>query len=261
MTCLPAARDLQEAIMVNDLTAFHAARRGRAGRHGQRAALVLLLLLALASPVAAHDTVGAGAAPTEGTPDGAGGELPLGDEWLGDSLMEEHAECTPARSAAGGWEDRRQPVAARAGPSAPDCPEHWSWSIHWHVVGRFLRAYDGYTDRWLTGTYAGPQTATYGRNTSYGNAWGASISFDPGPVSSAVSYNVTWSTTEWWTSSFDVPSGQKFRLNQRTWYHVRVYNAWTETCLDPICKDVHTAFGTAWGGRTFDRVYKWLRVG
>jgi hypothetical protein len=202
-----------------------------------------IVAVSLASPVAAHDSVGAGSQPDEGVH-----VNPDGEPSMDDGYRRTGREGKPHRS--------------DSCTGNQICPQHFDWSIHTHVITSFIRAYDGYKDRALTGQFLGPQTASYGQNTTYGNSWGASISFDGQVVSSAVNYNVSWSTSEWWSSSFVVPAGTKYRFYQRQWYHVRLYDAYTKTCLNPPgCSDHHWAFGTAWGGDWYDKVYSWRRTG
>jgi hypothetical protein len=205
------------------------------------ALVIALMTAALAAPVSAHDSVGAGAEPAEGVHVRPDGEVPTNDRYR-------------PTGKEGDW---HQDTCK----TNQICPRHFSWSPHVHVITSFVRAYDGYKDRALTGQFVGPQTATYGRNTTYGNSWGASISFDAEVISSSVSYNVTWSSSEWWSSSFAVPRGTTYRFWQRQWWHVRLYNGYTKTCLNPPgCGDHHWAYGTVWGGDWFDNVYTWRRV-
>ena len=199
----------------------------------------MLITLVLATPVAAADRTSTGAPPPAGEPPPVPPTLPDGDAFKGPARVRHSGtDCSPGMV----------------------CAQHSDGSWHYHYVGSLRRAYDGYLDRWLTGTFVGKQTASYGAQTQYGNAWGASIGFDAKPISGKVGYDVSWSSSEWWSSSFAVPSGTKYRFRQRTWYYVRVHTGWTETCLNWLCSEKHVLWGEAWGGRTFAREYQWVRV-
>lgn len=219
-------------------------------RVGRSGSLALVVALMLVSPVSGHDSAGDPIEPTGGV--GPTNEDKVnGDGYSGPTSSTDYdcvADGTDSTSAARDSSSYR--VTAEG--DIPTCPDGFSLRPHTHYVTSIRARYDGYK-QYSTGIGCyGPCTLTHTIGMSYGHKWGASISFDEGPISGTVGYDTTWTSSKSFSFSFPVASGQSKTVYYRDWMHVTTMNVktWWSSLLSGWYE-----YGTAWSGKWYKRLF------
>lgn len=87
------------------------------------------------------------------------------------------------------------------------------------------------------------------------------INFDKKPISGAVGYNVTYSSSETFTFTFNVPAGQTKVIRYKDWYHVTNMDVHTTYwyCGPGWC-ETHKEYGKAWAAKWYQRIFYAQRI-
>jgi len=141
-------------------------------------------------------------------------------------------------------------------PAGEVCTEHYSSFYHYHYVTGITGTYDGYYDYSTGYGCTGPCTAENTMTMSWTNKWYASIGFDHPPVSGAVGFDVTYTSSQSFSFSFPVPAGQTKVIRYKDWYHVKNLSLRTDYLSSaPPYNVFQQEYGTGWGGAWYQRIF------
>lgn len=124
-----------------------------------------------------------------------------------------------------------------------------------YVVDNIYSRYDGVGGATSTGHgCVGPCTTSISETYTWSNSWGASITFKKDPITAAVKYDVTASSSTTYTNSFPVPAGRTGVIYYKDYFHVQllhVHTYWYQTGQPPY----GFQYGTAWAEQWYQRIF------
>ena len=105
-------------------------------------------------------------------------------------------------------------------------PFHVALPVHTHYFDGVVNSYEGYNERGYvtSGENRGPKgvknNLKFDISHSYGNSWTTSIGFEAGIITTALGYDVTYSTTKTFGYEAEVNGGDRVNIGLKDWYKV-----------------------------------------